>query len=462
MTLQTGWSPSDLAQLSGGVWMGSLPGTVYGIGFDTRSLRPGDLFLALRGESRDGHAYLAEARSRGAVAAMVDREVDAPPGFPLLKVDDVRSALGRLAVGHRKARVRATRLAVTGSVGKTTVKELLANMLSTRAPTIRSQGNWNNDLGLPLTLLATEPHHQFGVYEVGMNHPGELDPLCAILAPQMGLVTGVGPVHLEAFESVAGIAEEKAAVCRCLPPDGLAVLPADDPWFTVLRDHAPAPVCTVSMKEDGGDVVVRRNLLEGWMELVETSSGETCRMAPALPGEYFALDAGLAAAAARACGVGWSAIAEVIASYQPLALRWERHEVSGLIVINDAYNANPVSMRSAMSALAEESGSGQLWVVLGGMLELGRDEQAMHRDLGIWIADHVDAVLIAVGERAGWIADGAEAHGLSRIYRCPHPEAAADLLAEQGGPGDRVLLKGSRGEAIDRVLTHWKTNLTTN
>ncbi|HMP72411.1 MAG TPA: UDP-N-acetylmuramoyl-tripeptide--D-alanyl-D-alanine ligase [Kiritimatiellia bacterium] len=452
------WPPDVIARWSGGIWQGTPPPLIRGFSFDTRSIRPGDLFLALRGETRDGHDYISDALARGAVGTIVDRDDVAGGGAPLLRVASVREALGRIATGHRQT-LTLERIAVTGSFGKTTVKELLAAMLSTSAPTVKSQGNWNNDLGLPMTLLATTPAHRFGVYEVGMNHPGELDPLCAILAPRIGIVTGVGPVHLEAFDSIAGIAHEKAAVCRCLPPDGLAILPLDDPWFQTLSDHATAPVRTVSLQPGRGDYTLHRDPATGWIDLHENAAGETCRAKPSLEGAYFALDAGLAAAAARACGIPWSGIVHAIETYHPLPLRWERHDLAGCRIVNDAYNANPVSMRAAIEALLETAAEGTLWLVLGGMLELGPEEELLHRELGDWIASKARVRLITLGARAAWIGHGAAAAGMK-----PHPVTgpveAARILHDHARPGDHVLLKGSRGEAVERVLHHWKTLLS--
>ncbi len=237
----------EVARWCDGAWTVVPAVPLQGAALDSRALKPGDLFIALPGEKTDGHRHLAAAQAAGAGGALVRRGT-VQPGFPLLEVDDPKDALTRIAAGHR-ARSRAYFVAVTGSTGKTTVKEMLADVLATRAPTARTRGNWNNDIGLPLSLLTLGPEHAYGVFEVGMNHPGELDPLCDLLKPHASVVTSVGPVHIEHFPDEEGIAREKAAVVRAVDADGLVVLPADDAWFDILRSFAKGRVLTTSLRK---------------------------------------------------------------------------------------------------------------------------------------------------------------------------------------------------------------------
>jgi UDP-N-acetylmuramoyl-tripeptide--D-alanyl-D-alanine ligase len=211
--------PSELARWSHGAWTPSPATPLRGAAIDTRALKPGELFVALAGEHSDGHQHLASAQAAGAGGAVVRRGTR-HPGFPLLEVDEPKRALTRIAAGHLTT-CPAYRIAVTGSTGKTTVKEMLADVLSTRAPTARTRGNWNNDIGLPLSLLTLESAHAYGVFEVGMNHPGELDPLCHLLQPHAAVVTSVGPVHIQYFSNEEAIAHEKAAVVRAVSADGV-------------------------------------------------------------------------------------------------------------------------------------------------------------------------------------------------------------------------------------------------
>ena len=223
------FSAKDLSKWCGGTWRPSEPSAINGVCTDTRSLKPASLYVALRGPRHDGHDFVPQALTLGAAAAVVTDAYAAahPPSAPLLCVRDTLKALGDIARGYRDA-LKAKIVAVTGSVGKTTVKEMIADVLARKGATTRSRGNWNNDIGLPLSMLAMEPGEEFGVFELGMNHPGELAPLCDMLRPDWGVVTNVGPVHLEFFDSVEAIGKEKATVLQRLPADGTAVVSRDE------------------------------------------------------------------------------------------------------------------------------------------------------------------------------------------------------------------------------------------
>lgn len=449
---------ADLARWTGGTWRGPAPQSIHGFSIDTRTLRAGDVFIAIKGDAADGHAYLTQAMARGAAAVMIEHE-EAMHGldFARLVVPNTREALLALARGYRRT-LHGRVAAVTGSVGKTTVKELLADMLQPVGITARTRGNWNNDLGMPLSLLAAPPGAQFGVFELGMNHAGELDPLCEILAPDLSIVTCVGPVHIEYFENEAGIAHEKAAVYRGLKGQGIAVLNADDAYAGLLREAADGNrIIEVSFRGEA-DVICRRSGRPGTFQIIERATGDVEEFSAPLPGDYFVLDATLAAAAARALGVSWPVIRHAIQHYQPLAMRWNRHSWFGVHTVNDAYNANPVSLRAALQAFMEEPCHERRWVVLAGMLELGSDEERIHREAGAFIAQQRDIRLVTVGPRGAWLAEGAAAAGMpaGMIHACPDHEAAARVLCGVLRVGDAVLFKASRGEAADRVLTRWK------
>jgi UDP-N-acetylmuramoyl-tripeptide--D-alanyl-D-alanine ligase len=457
MDEQLTFDPQDVARWAGGRWRLAPREPITGCSIDTRAIKPGHLFIALRGEHVDGHAYVVEALNRGASAVMVERAEAVPASLPCLIVPDVRVALMALAEGYRDT-LSCRMVAVTGSVGKTTVKELLADMLHHVGITARTKGNWNNDIGMPLSLLATHPDTQFGVFEVGMNHPGELDPLCRVLRPDVSVVTCVGPVHIEHFENEGAIAEEKAAVYRGLKGKGIAILNADDPHAAALQRHtAGSRVVSVSSRP-GADYVYRRVDPEsGRFEILEPATRERVEMTAALPGEYFVLDAALSAAAARVLGVGWAVIRDAVQFYQPLSMRWNRHNWFGVHTINDAYNANPVSVRAAIQAFTEQPVRGTRWLVLAGMLELGEHEERRHREIGAFCARFPGLRLVAVGPRGAWIAAGAAAGGLpgSDIHAFPDGDAAAHFLAAALAPHDTVLFKASRGEAMENVLRQW-------
>lgn len=457
--MKTTFLPADLARWSGGTWKGVAAEPVTGFSIDTRTLQPGDLFIAIRGEKADGHAHIAGAIAKGAAAVMIDREaVSIDARAPCLLVGNTRKALGDLARGYRKA-FTCPMVAVTGSVGKTTVKELLADMLHPVGTTARSRGNWNNDLGLPLSLLSAPPDIQFGVFELGMNHPGELDPLCEILMPALSIVTCIGPVHIENFPNEEGIAIEKSSVYRGLKGGGIAILNADDRYAGLMRSHAGSSrVVTVSSKP-GADYTYRRiDGPPGAFEIHEMSTGESRRFTAPLPGNYFVMDVALAAAAARQLNVPWQVIEHAVTHYQPLSMRWNRQHLFGVQVINDAYNANPVSLVAAAEAFLEEPVGGRRWLVLGGMLELGDAEEKIHRGAGARIAAMNGFSLVTVGQRGAWIAEGARAAGMpsSHIHSMPDHQSAARCLDKCLEKNDAVLFKASRGEAVEIVLDEWK------
>ncbi len=448
------FSPADLAAWSGGRWPGDQPARVTGVQHDSRRVAPNDLFVALSGASVDGHGFVAAAFARGAAAAMVSRVPPGPPAGPLLVVPDTLGGLQALARGYRHG-LKARLVAITGSVGKTTVKEMIAGMLARLGPTYRSPGNWNSDIGLPLSLLAMDPDDAYGVLELGINHPGEMRLLADILRPHWGVVTNVGPVHLEFFESVAAIALEKRKVLEVLPPEGAAFLSLDSPWFDVLAAKSLCRVITLSTEKNSADYVgAIRQKNGGGLLVRERLTGLEYYYDMPLPGEHVRQDALAAIAVARQAGLACEAIAETLRAYQPLAMRWNRRAVAGVDFINDAYNANPLSMRAALQTFARLPGAGRKWLVLGGMRELGPAGPAEHTAIGREVAYHEWAGLVVVGAQGALIAAGAESEGLSadRIFRCADNPAAVAVLAARLGPGDLVLLKASRGEHLEEVL----------
>ncbi len=452
------FSSSHLARWSRGHWRGSPPLSFSSVSTDTRTIQPGALFVALRGENFDGHNFIAEAFARGAIAGVVDTVHSLSTDAPLLVVENTRRALLDIAAGHRATLPMPT-IAVTGSAGKTTAKEMIADILATAAPTARTRGNWNNDIGLPLSILAAEPSQKFGVFEVGMNHPGELEPLCKILKPAVGIVTSVGPVHLEFFGDEQAIAEEKASVFRALKKSGRAILCRDEKWFDVLRASAKCRVITTSLR-GGADYVadIRR---DGSLKfsVTEKSSREAFEFTAPFPGDFIVHDALLAIAAGRHLGIEWPQIVSAIAKYQAPPMRWQLEEHGGIIFIKDCYNANPLSMKAALGAFAAMSIPGKKFAVLGGMRELGPTEREQHEEVGRAAARPEIDNIVAIGEHGGWIADGAESGtGVAsrpRIHRLADVFVAAEFLTANAAAGDAILLKASRGEKLERVLERW-------
>lgn len=448
----------ELAQWTGGQWRFGQPGAIAGVSTDTRALIPGTLFVALRGPLFDGHAFIGEAFARGAVGAVISENTDAMlrADHPLLRVPDTGQALRDMATGYRR-RIQATVLAVTGSVGKTTVKEMVADVLERCLPTARTRGNWNNEIGLPLSLLAMEPETRVGVFELGMNHPGELAPLCRMLQPDWGLVTTIGPVHLEFFKSVEAIAEEKSILLKSLPSGGVAVLRRDEPYFEMLRAAAPDRIITLALSGKA-DYLGSPPDAQGQMEIREQATGESCRLQAPLPGAHHAANILFAVAVGRAHGLAWKDIRTALERYRSPPMRWERQIVAGVTVVNDAYNANPVSMAAALRIFTELPVAGGRWLVLAGMLELGPSEEQWHRDLGSSLAPGPWAGIITVGSLGAIIARAAVNAGVStaRVFACADHAAAAEVLGARLKPGDAVLVKGSRGQRLEKVLALWQ------
>lgn len=445
-----------LASVTNGRWTCKPGKRVTAVVNNSRRRVQDALYVALRGERFDGHDFVAAAFEAGAAAAMVAAHVEFPSavaGLPLLVVDDTQVALSALGTAYRR-KVAPLVVGVTGSVGKSTVKEMTASVLGEAGRTARTCGNWNNEIGLPLSLLAMEPASEFGVFEIGMNHPGEIHRLGSVLQPDWGLVTMIGPAHLEYFESEEGIAREKGELLRTLPTHGRAFLYRDDPWFPLLQSMAPCAVRTVSLEGDA-DLVLQHEEADKTLRVREASSDETVVISWPWAGRHNALNAGFAILVGREAGLSWSQVSDGLGHYQPLPMRWQEVHIDGCLLINDAYNANPASMRAAVQTFAGLGCGGRRWLVLGDMLEIGNTARAAHEALGAEIAMAAGwSGLLTVGTLARGIADGAKRQGMDtdRIWRCTDTHTAATVLREQLAPGDMVLLKASRSIALEHVI----------
>ncbi|MBR1836144.1 MAG: UDP-N-acetylmuramoyl-tripeptide--D-alanyl-D-alanine ligase, partial [Kiritimatiellae bacterium] len=394
---------------------GPLPRSFAGVCTDTRNLRPGCLFVALRGERFDGHAFAAAAVEGGAGAVVADRAAALPPGLPVLRVADTCAALRDLAAGWRGF-VAPKILGVTGSAGKTTTKELAAHLLGAAGSVAKTPGNFNNSVGLPLSLLAMPEGTAFGVFEAGTNHPGEIAPLAALMRPDAAVLVNVGPVHIGNFGSVDAIADEKADLLRAVPPSGTCVLDATGAHFAYLSRQCRGRVVSVSpdAATDADFKALEADPDSGDFTVFEAAAGLAYRLHSPKPGIHQIGNALLALAAARTFGgVSPEEARERLRSAPNTGMRWEKTESGGAVWVNDAYNANPLSMRRAVETFAAMRCAGRRVAVLGDMGELGSDEEeALHRDVGSCVASSrgID-FLVCVGARAAWIADGAAAAG---------------------------------------------------
>jgi UDP-N-acetylmuramoyl-tripeptide--D-alanyl-D-alanine ligase len=438
------------ARLAGG----PPPEVFHGVATDTRALTPGALFIALKGERFDGHDFVAEAFRRGAAGALVSREVAAPG--PQLVVSDTLAALGKLAASHRKS-LPVQVIAVTGSIGKTTVKEMVAAILARGWPTARTPGNYNNEIGVPLALLDLTPAHKAAVVELAMRGRGQIAYLADMAQPRIGLITNVGVSHLELLGSRQAIAEAKAELLAALPPDGAAVLNADDEFFDFLRERSACRVLSFARSADA-DVRVKhvkltaegliRFELRGWWGEQEVSL--------AAAGRHHALNAAAAAAAAMAAGAEEAWIAEGLASFEGAEMRSQvARAPGGFTVIDDSYNAAPDSMRVALELLADLPGN-RKWAVLGDMKELGPMAAEWHREIGELAASLRLAGLITVGDLGHHVAEGAvgvkPGMGSGHVMEAADNAEAAALMLERVSLGDVVLVKGSRAMKMEEIV----------
>jgi UDP-N-acetylmuramoyl-tripeptide--D-alanyl-D-alanine ligase len=428
------------------------------VAVDSRTVVPGCLFVALRGERTDGHGFVADAFRAGAAAALVERPVPAPPGAALVQVADPLLALQELASAvRRRSAVRV--VGITGSTGKTIAKEVVADVLSRTHRVLRNEGNLNSETGLPITLLRLEPDDEIAVLEMSMYTEGEIARLAEIAEPEVGVVLAVHPTHLERAGSIEAIARAKSELPAALPADGLAVLNADDPRVAAMRDVTRAPVRTVATSRGSTAEVTARDIesrgLAGTEFTLSTPWGER-RVRSANPGRHLVLHALVAAAVAERFDVPLSEVAAALEAGSHAAHRMAVVAAAGgATLVDDSYNASPVSVAAALEFLAETplDTGGRRIAVLGDMLELGPDEEALHRRIGALAARTADA-LVAVGERGAWIADAARAAGATAVHESHEADDATETLEREVGPrrGDVVLVKASRGIGLDRVV----------
>lgn len=427
--------------------------TPAGYSIDSRTIQPGELFFAVKGERLDGHDYVAAALERGALAAVVSKARKSSLGPPdkLLAVDDTLHGLQTLAAAVRRLWGKPL-IAITGSAGKTTTKEITAHLLSQKYRVLKSQGNLNNHFGLPLQLLRLKPEHEVAVFELGMSHAGEIDALAKIARPDVGVVTCIAPVHLESFASIADIARAKYELIAALPRGGTAILNADDPYVTQFgRDFhgnvVDFGIQNCSRCDVWAEAIEAKG--ESGTEFTLVSNGEKRPVRFPLLGRHNLLNALAASAAALQYGVSLSEIASALASVQPADKRGETLHLAGATIINDCYNSNPVALKAMMDVLATMPATRRI-VVAGEMLELGETGAQLHRECGAYAASRADW-LIGVRGLAKNIVEGAASAGVNAEF-VETPAEAVDLLAEQLQSGDVVLMKASRGVRLETAL----------
>ncbi len=439
----------------------ALPAAFRGVTQDTRQVTPGCLYVALRGERFDGHDFVEQGFQKGAAAALVERTWLAPKeaaGWPLIRVADTRRALAEAARAWR-LRQTARIVGITGSSGKTTVKEMTAALCGGGGPVCATRGNLNNEVGLPLSLLTLGAETAYGIFEAGTNHPGEIAALAEVMRPEIALISSIGCAHIEHFGSLEAIALEKSELLRALPSDGAAVLCRETSCFERLAARAAAPVVTTSLVTREADYYGEPlDLSVGRVRVSERATGEQIELRSGLPGDHNASNLVLAFAAARTAGVSAAAAAKGLARMVLPGMRWAVSERGGVTVVNDAYNANPQSMRAVLHTFMQMPCGGRRIAVLGDMLELGAHTEVLHRELGCVVAELAPDALVAVGsDTARYVADEAVKRGYpaARVTCCADAADAAATVSALARAGDSVLLKASRGMRLERILDAW-------
>ena len=427
-----------------------------GYSIDSRSIEASQLFFAVKGERLDGHDFVGQALERGAVAAVVRR--DQLGRFPgekrLLAVDDTLIALQTLAMAVRKLWGKLL-VGVTGSAGKTTTKEAIAHVLNARYRVMKSEGNFNNHFGLPLMLLKLEPEYDVAVIEMGMSHAGEIRALAKIAQPEIGVVTNVAAVHLEFFDSLAGIARAKYELVESLPANGTAVLNADDEYVSQFGRGFKGKVLMYGARA-GADVRaenVRSNGLAGMEFDVVLGSAREPATLP-LVGEHNVLNALAAVAVGVERGMRLSEAVSALGTLTAAEKRGQVLQVGNITVINDCYNSNPKALEAIVDALSSMPAKRRI-VVAGEMLELGPAGEEMHRKAGQHIADKKIDVLLGVRGRALAAVEAAKSAGTAAEF-VASAEDAGEWLAREARDGDVILLKASRGVKLEKALEVWQ------
>ena len=423
---------------------------------DSRSAQAGDLFVALPGERFDGHDFLDEVAKKGVVAVVIEqtRKPVALPECAVIVVDNTRAALGQLAAAYRQEFTLPV-IAVGGSNGKTTTKELIAAVLRQKLVTLWSEASFNNDIGVPMTLLRLDKTHEAAVLEVGTNHPGELAPLVKLVQPRHGVITNIGREHLEFFGDVAGVAREEGFLAELLPADGKLFVHGDNDWTAELAQRTRATVVRVGLA-DNNDWRVRslRPDMKGATFRVEAPAAElNGEYRVNLLGRHQVVNALFALAVGAELGLNRVAMQRGLAECEPAKMRLQLWEAGGVRVLDDSYNANADSMLAALQVLLELPCKGRRVAVLGDMAELGAHSERAHAEVGRRAAESGVGQLFAVGRLAGVMAQAAREAGLKRVIELADADAAAAALKTFLKAGDLVLLKASRSVRLERIAT---------
>lgn len=426
-----------------------------GVSTDTRSITEGALFVALRGERFDGHNFLQQAYESGARAAIVEDAANAPAGMALIRVRSTLEAFGALAAAHRK-QFDVPVVAVTGSYGKTTTRALIVQALSAKFGVLAPPGNFNNEVGVPQTLLQLNEAHNAAVLEMGMRGTGQIGYLANIAQPTVAVITNIGPQHIELLGSLQAIAGAKAEVLPFLPMHGCAVLPADSEHLDFLKQYAACPVVTFGESETADYRVLDIGTDESGNVVftIQHSEQKIANLKLPLPGRHNAINAAAALAVAGVLRVPLEDAARVLEQVEVPGARMRVVQANGITIIDDCYNAGPNSMHAALETLRDFPGNGRRFAVLGAMRELGDWTSSEHRKIGALAASCAE-VVVGVAEEARELVEAAQNVGAIPFHSdwCPDAAAAAERTRELVREGDVVLVKGSRSVGLETVVS---------
>jgi UDP-N-acetylmuramoyl-tripeptide--D-alanyl-D-alanine ligase len=446
-------SISQIAAFAGGT-VSSAGGKVFvdRISTDSRTLKGGELFVALHGENFDGHNFVESAVNAEAAGAIVRSKWKGrtPERFPLIRVEDTLQAYQKLAANYRKS-LSLKVVAITGSNGKTSTKDFAASVLARRFRVTRTEGNFNNHIGLPRMILEATSEDEVAVWEIGMNHPGEVAVLAKLAAPDVAVITNIGLAHIEFMGSREAIAKEKGALVEAVDAEGTVILNADDPFTKSISAHARARVILAGTA--AGTIHASEITQSGsGTDFTMLEGAHRCRAQLPVPGLHMVQNAMLAVAVGRVFGLSLEDCAAGLVAAPLTKARLQIKEIDGVQFIDDSYNANPDSMKAALRTLVELDADGQRIAVLGEMRELGDESERGHREVGETAAALKVDHLIAIGNVAAAIAEAAEHAGLGKSVAVRSALEAADLLSQIAAPGDLVLIKGSRTARTEEVI----------
>ena len=432
---------------------------IKGISIDSRTVKEGELFIAIRGDRYDGHDFVPAAIQKGAWGALVEQSVleskfKSMGGIRnIIPVEDTLFSLQEMSLIHRK-KFTLPVIGITGSNGKTTTKEMLASIMQQKGPVLKNEGNLNNHIGVPLTLMKLDAHHTAAIIEMGMSGLGEIKTLARLAMPAVGVITNISAAHLQFLGSTDTVADAKGELLETMRSDGTAVLNADDRYFAALRSKYPGTVLSFGIEQPADVRASGIRQVKDVTDLTLHAGGRSVLVRLRTVGRHNVYNALAAAAAALAAGMQPEAVKFGLEEFHPVAMRSELKDVKGRTVLADHYNANPGSMQAALETLASLKTGKHTIAVLGDMLELGDTAAASHSSIGAAAANLGIDLLITVGPLARHIAEGAIAAGMARdrVFEAETTSRGAALLREHSRPGDTVLIKGSRGMKMEKVL----------